>query len=129
MALQRNTVQLAKITECLKGVKTHPTAETVYCALKDELPGVTLATVYRNLHKLAGNGSILKFKSGNEFRFDGDTSMHQHCICNGCGSVMDYFDESISKSALKKFASPSFSPSSVNILYNGTCRKCRKAKR
>ena len=56
----RQTIQKLKIMQHLHSVKTHPSAEMVYNAVKEEVPTITLATVYRNLNSLANAGKILK---------------------------------------------------------------------
>ena len=40
--------------------RIHPTADRVFSLLKPEHPGLSLATVYRNLNQLAQNGLLLK---------------------------------------------------------------------
>ena len=45
------------------GVKTHPTAQQVYQAVKKDMPGLTLATVYRNLNAMAVAGEDLNSNS------------------------------------------------------------------
>ncbi|MCI8992533.1 MAG: transcriptional repressor [Eubacterium sp.] len=70
--------------------RTHPTAETVYTALKDEFPNISLGTVYRNLSLLADIGEIQKLHIDNGAdRFDGNLSPHYHAICKTCGKVDD----------------------------------------
>lgn len=110
--------------EFLKNSKSHPNAETIYKHIKNELPTITLATIYRNLNQLANNGKILRFKVGNEFRFDGDISTHQHCICKKCGCITDTFHKNINKYALKHMNSDRFTPTEVNIIFSGYCKKC-----
>jgi Fe2+ or Zn2+ uptake regulation protein len=114
-----------KILNYLYSVKTHPSAETVYNAVKKGLPTISLATVYRNLNLLADEGKILKLEINGEFRFDGDICGHQHCVCNRCGKVLDIMQSEISQYAMKKVKSRYFEPMCVNILFTGLCRSCR----
>ena len=119
------TNQRMKILQHLRSVKTHPSAEMVFKEVSKDLPAITLATVYRNLNLLADQGDILKLEINNEFRYDGDNSYHQHCVCKNCGSITDLFQEEISTYALKKFHSKDFDANSVNVIFNGVCRGCR----
>ena len=128
MKTTRMTNQRLKILEYLKSVKTHPTAETVYHAVRKHLPNITLATVYRNLNHLAEQGEIQKFEVNCVSHFDGDVSFHQHCICRKCGMIHDIFEDTITRSTLKKINSKGFEPKSMNIMIYGICRKCRSAK-
>ena len=120
----RNTIQMQKIFDYLKSVKTHPTAETIFNAVKKDIPSITLATVYRNLNKLSETGKILKLEINGEFRFDADTCFHQHVICKKCGKVRDFFNEKISKNALKNFNLVDFDADSVSIKFYGSCKHC-----
>ena len=123
---RRISVQRQKILNYLKSVKTHPTAEMVYSGVKNEMPNVSLGTVYRNLNILAEDGEILKLEINNEFHFDGDLCKHQHCVCNQCGKIMDVFQEEISKYALKKINVKGFEAKCVNVIFNGNCKSCRR---
>jgi Fur family transcriptional regulator, peroxide stress response regulator len=124
----RMTNQKVKIFEYLKSVKTHPTAEKVYREVKKEIPTITLATVYRNLNLLAEKGEILKLEINKEYRFDADTSDHQHCICKKCWKVMEIFQHEISENAMTKMKCKGFNPTKVNIVFYGTCNDCKKVE-
>ena len=122
----RQTNQRIKGLGCLRKVKTHPKAEEVFLMVRKELPAITLATVYRNLNRLAEGGEILKMEIGGEYRYDADISFHQHCICKKCGEVKDLFQEEISKFCLNKIKMVGFDPDSVCVLFHGCCKKCVK---
>jgi len=122
----RMTTQRIKILNYLKKVQTHPTAEAVYNEIKKELPAITLATVYRNLNLLAGQGEILRIKINNEYHYDGDTCCHQHCICKKCGKIIDCFKKEISDYALKKINLKNFNAENVCVIFKGVCKTCRR---
>lgn len=128
MKKTRTTNQRLKILEYLKSVKTHPTAETVYKAVRKQLPNITLATVYRNLNCLAEQGKIQRFEVNSVSHFDGDVSFHQHCVCRKCGMIQDIFKDTIIRDALKKINLKGFEPKSMNIIIYGICRKCKGGK-
>jgi Fur family ferric uptake transcriptional regulator len=86
----RLTEQRQAILQALRGVKTHPTADQVYDAVRERLPNISLGTVYRNLEILAENGLVARVNvGGRQMRFDGDTSRHYHVRCTTCGRVGD----------------------------------------
>lgn len=122
MIKRRITVQKLKILEYLRSVKTHPTAEIVYGAVKKEIPTITLATVYRNLNLLDNEGKILRLEIGNEFHFDADISRHQHCVCRKCGKIYDVFQKEISEYAMKRINYNAFNPTDVQIIFYGHCK-------
>jgi Fe2+ or Zn2+ uptake regulation protein len=128
MKKTRMTNQRMKIIEYLNSVDTHPTAEDIYLEVKKVLPAITLATVYRNLNMMVSEGKALVIKIDNKCRYDGDTSQHQHCVCQRCGKIVDLFQEEINEDALKKIRSKDFEPTKVSIVFTGICRGCMKKR-
>ena len=63
--------QRAEVLDQIRGHKDHPTADTIFAELRTKDPGISLATVYRNLKLLSELGEIrrLTFVSGAD-RFD-----------------------------------------------------------
>ena len=78
------------ILNCVCSTTEHPSAEWVYEHVKEEMPDISLATVYRNLSLFKEQGKIISLGTvkGVE-RFDGNTDPHVHFICAGCGRVLD----------------------------------------
>jgi len=125
MALQaqRSTKQKAAIIDYLRSVKTHPSAETVYLALKRKMPRLSLGTVYRNLDAYAQEGKSLTFEVNGQQRFDGDVSPHSHFACEECGGVQDlWFALPLPK--VKKHLSLGASVKSIDVLIKGQCAMC-----
>ena len=58
MIKERNTKQKMLILNAVRSVCTHPTAEQVYEMISDEMPGLSLGTVYRNLNRMAELGQL-----------------------------------------------------------------------
>jgi Fur family ferric uptake transcriptional regulator len=88
--IQRMTPQRKVILQKLKSVTSHPSAEEIYQMVKQELPRISLGTVYRNLEKLAQHGLIIKLgEHGKAARFDADTKNHFHIRCTLCGEIND----------------------------------------
>jgi Fur family ferric uptake transcriptional regulator len=88
--VHRNTRQRQVVLEELSKLSSHPTATELYEIARGRLPKISLATVYRNLERLAETGLIRKLQTaGSEARFDGDTSRHHHVRCVRCGRVDD----------------------------------------
>ena len=86
----RMTRQRRVILEELRAAKSHPTADELFESVRQRLPRISLATVYRNLETLSECGMVKRLGPlGTQRRFDGDTSGHYHVRCRGCGSVAD----------------------------------------
>ncbi|MEK9150919.1 MAG: transcriptional repressor [Patescibacteria group bacterium] len=118
----RQTKQKAAILGYLRSVKTHPTAEIVYSAVKKEMPNISLGTVYRNLEEFSKNEIIGKLEVAGRKRFDGDISVHGHFICEKCGRIDDLFF----KKKIKIDFPKNYSINGVDLTIKGRCKKCEK---
>lgn len=120
------TKQKKEILDFLKSVKTHPSAEEVYYNVREKIPKITLATVYRNLNQLTEQGKVLKLEVNGEFRFDGCTCSHQHCVCDNCGCISDNFNDKLGKKIIKEAKISNFNPRCVYVIFRGLCEKCQE---
>ena len=82
--------QRSAVLHYLRSVTSHPTAELVYQAIRQEFPKISLGTVYRNLNLLADQGEILRLNCGDGVdHYDAVIEPHNHFICRSCGQVLD----------------------------------------
>lgn len=124
--MRRTTNQKTEIIKFLKSVKTHPTADDVYIGVKKIIPNISIGTVYRNLNKFSKTGEILEIK-GKVKRFDGDTSFHNHFICEKCKKVYDIFEKNNTNS-FKNISDKAMKIGKVKncqIYFYGICNKCK----
>jgi Fur family peroxide stress response transcriptional regulator len=86
----KRSKQREKIYQVLKRTRSHPTAEWVYEKVREQIPRVSLGTIYRNLHVLQEQGKILELDFGEGFsRYDAFVEPHYHFVCDSCGAVQD----------------------------------------
>jgi Fe2+ or Zn2+ uptake regulation protein len=122
----RNTNQRKVILEALKKTKNHPTAIEIYDAVRDELPNISLGTVYRNLDVLHECGLIQKIYSGDsQMHFDALVNEHNHIRCIKCGKVRDIsvalnVEYNMDNSELDRFEIFGH-----NIEFFGICSNCK----
>jgi len=87
---QRYTEQRASVYRFLCGTTSHPTADDVFIAVRNEIPDISLATVYKSLEALVGCGLAVKLAYGDSSaRYDGRTDPHSHARCTVCGAILD----------------------------------------
>ena len=87
---QRFTEQRAAVYRYLASTDIHPTADEVFLAVRSDLDGISLATVYKSLETLVGCGLAVKLSySDSSARYDGRLDPHYHSRCLACGSVTD----------------------------------------
>ena len=86
----RFTDQRAAVYRFLARSCTHPTADEVYLGVREVVPGISLATVYKSLETLVSCDLAKKLgHAGGSARYDGRTDPHRHARCLSCGSVSD----------------------------------------
>ena len=86
----RFTEQRAAVYRFLSRSDAHPSADEVFLHVRNEVPGISLATVYKSLETLVGCGLAVKMSFGDgSARYDGRTDPHHHLRCLGCGAVAD----------------------------------------
>lgn len=105
---------------------THPTADALYAMASEQMPGISLRTVYQTLTDLAEMGELKLIEVGTgSMRFDPNISDHHHAVCNQCGAVHDvYVPEAPALTGLKGFA-----VQDSHIVYRGLCADCSGTQR
>lgn len=121
------TTQRAAVYEYLNGVKHHPTAEEVFLAVKSEMSGISLATVYKNLEVLVQCGVASKLTYGDaSARYDIRTDHHYHTRCLGCGKICDLDAPKGSKLLEHIKPQKGFDVKDYRLELLGYCRECRR---
>jgi len=125
----RNTRQRSVILEELKCCHNHPSADEIYERVKQRLPRISLATVYRNLEVLARLGHIQKLTlSGALKRYDGNPDKHYHIRCIGCDRVDDAPLAPLQRLEDELYGATVFEIIGHNLEFIGLCPECsRKA--
>lgn len=124
----RITRQRQAILDVLHDTRNHPTVDWIFEQVRERLPQVSLATVYRNLHQLAEAGMIQELSvGGGVCRFDADTSVHYHVRCLKCGRIDDL--DLPTEEALMEAARPRtpFRLLTHHVEFLGLCPKCDEA--
>lgn len=118
------------ILKIVQNDMSHPTVDSIYQALRKEIPNVSLATVYRNLNLLAENGEIRKIESldGNA-HFDFNTGKHYHFICIHCNKVYDIPCDVAPEVDKKAEELSGFKIISHDVSFQGICHDCLKLKK
>ena len=86
----RFTRQRSAVFDYLRSVDSHPTAEQVYLAVRNELPNISLATVYKSLETLVDARLAAKISDADgPARYDCRSDAHYHLRCVETGQVRD----------------------------------------
>lgn len=121
----KHSRQRDSIKNFLMSRDDHPTAETIYANLREEIPSLSLGTVYRNLALLTEMGEIKKISTGaGPDHYDGNIRPHDHVICRKCGKIFDLQMDNLEP--IDAMAAKHFDGSIEGhvIYFKGLCRDC-----
>ena len=101
----------------------HPTAEALFNRASDQMPGISLRTVYQTLNDLTAMGEIqqVSFGSG-PAHFDPNVADHHHAVCSVCGAIHDVYVDGATQLAIE--GAPDFRSESLTIVFHGSCARC-----
>ena len=118
------TPQRQCIFRILHANDQHPTAESVYAEAVEQMPTISLRTVYQTLNDLADMGEIQSLELGTgSARFDANIDGHHHLVCDRCGLVRDVYvdDQSV---RLPPRKTQGYRVTSTQIVFRGLCDQC-----
>ena len=121
------TPQRRTIFEVLERATHHPSAEQIHEEVRQRLPEVSLATIYKTLKELVEQREILEltFDRGIS-RFDPKTHDHSHLRCDRCGHLEDV--EEAVQCALPAQHVTQFRVERTEVVFHGMCATCQQAE-
>lgn len=120
------TPQRLAVYRYLMGTKKHPSAETIYKALQEDYPTMSLATVYKAINTLVEVGLIQEINVGEgNFRYDFNAEPHPHIQCVKCGKVDDLEDYSLNFLNQEASKHTSYNILSNKVYFYGICPDCK----
>ncbi len=114
------------IQKVVETAPDHPTADWIYLQVREEIPGISLATVYRNLKQLLDAGHLKAVQDGRQLRYDGNLERHDHFHCSRCGRLTDIPLDPTAVIAQAKERYP-FRIDEARIELTGICETCSQA--
>lgn len=119
----RSSRQRDAVLEVLRASYDHPTADMIFERVREEIPNISLGTVYRNLGQLKDEGFITVVESSDtKVHYEGNLTDHIHFLCKKCHNITDVFCESKIPSELSKMG---HEVQSQKTVYYGVCKNCR----
>lgn len=125
--IERLTNQKRAILDHLRASKGHPDAYEIYEEVKQKLPQISLATVYRNLDTMVSKGMIRAIRiKDDRFNYDGHEDKHHHFHCTTCDRVYNIPDnillnmEKIQEEGIVDLISD------YSVMLKGTCMNCKR---
>ena len=124
------THQRQIIYEVMQSMDGHPSPEEVYIKVRELIPAVSLATVYKNIHIFLASGILREVSPHHgSLRVEMNSHPHHHLVCTNCRSIQD-----ISESDLIAFGGcrpvqqklpGGFLAQRVSVDVLGLCARCQ----
>ena len=103
---------------------SHPTAHSVFQSACEEIPTISLRTVYQTLNDLVALGEIQQVDVGTgAARFDPARGTHHHLVCINCGAMRDVHSD-LHGLHLPVRQHQGFTISGAEVIFRGLCAKC-----
>ena len=104
----------------------HPTADEVFQLVKQELPQIGIATVYRNLGSLSQQHILRRYRGEDGVdRFDASTHEHPHFHCTICQKLYDYPMENFDQLKSILLGKSKFIETGIDVTVKGVCDRCQ----
>jgi Fe2+ or Zn2+ uptake regulation protein len=122
---QRVTPQRLAIARTVRELDRHTTAETVFARVSEQMPGVSLPTVYATLDLLEEVGLVRRVPTeAGTAVYDPRTEDHHHLVCRSCGDIVDV-DAPVDRASLLAAArTQGFTPDDAQVVVRGLCSNC-----
>lgn len=122
------TAQRRVIFQELAARHDHPTAEELHMSLREQLPELSLATVYKNLHIFARLGLARPVPTPDgKARFDAGIVRHHHLRCVQCGSIVDLVGPGLDLEVPKRLVEQTgYLLLDAEVQLSGLCPTCQK---
>ena len=117
----RKSKQNDLILEIINNSYNHPNAYVIYKKCREQIPNISLGTVYRNLNNLVNNMKIKRIKMPDNIdRYDRINDFHAHFICLKCMEISDlefkdkFFHDNLNGNKVLDY----------EISFKGICKNC-----
>jgi Fur family ferric uptake transcriptional regulator len=126
--MERNTRQRSAIRQAIEQAGRPLLPQEVLQAAQQEAPGLSIATVYRNLRTLVDEGALRAVMlPGEVARYElAGIAHHHHFQCRQCQRV---FEVEACPGDLASLAPPGFSVEDHDLTLYGRCSDCAAARR
>jgi Fur family transcriptional regulator, peroxide stress response regulator len=119
------THQRLEIFRELAATEGHPDAESLFRAVQERMPTVSLDTVYRTLwmlHELRLVATLGPKREG--IRFDANLEQHHHYVCIRCGLVRDFESEELNSLRVPRSVKSLGGILDARVEVRGICARC-----
>ena len=121
----RATSQRVVMHRLLRDRNRHLSAEELLSEASEQLPGVSLPTVYSTLELFEQLGIVRRVNGGGgTLLWDTRAGAHHHMICRNCGRIQDMDTPLDLEGARRSAARAGVQPDRAEVVVSGLCADC-----
>jgi Fur family ferric uptake transcriptional regulator len=125
----RLTPQRRAILAIIREHAGHLSADEIYDLAREEVPRLSLSTVYRTLDLLKELDLVSELLlAGDHSRYEAQSHEHQHLICLNCGKVVEFQCNHCSTVHQKLAKEHGFSITGGRVEIFGYCEECARPR-
>ena len=124
------THQRQVLYEVMQGMDGHPSPEEVYARVKREIPAISLATVYKNIHLFVESGVLreVSLHHGSQ-RVEMNETEHHHMVCSRCKAISDISADALNLPEQRRQLPGGFLVERYSVDVIGICLECQGLER
>lgn len=120
------THQRQVLYEVMQGMEGHPSPEEVYARVKEQVPSISLATVYKNIHLFVESGVFRKMSVHHgSVRVEMNEEAHHHLVCSKCKSIADIGEQDLELMPKRSRLRGGFLVERYAVDVIGVCAQCQ----
>ena len=124
------THQRQIIYDVLRAIEGHPSPEEVYARVKEHIPSISLATVYKNLHLFIASGIFQQVSLHHgSMRMETNHSRHHHLVCTRCKAIEDIDAGVLGLQEEARLLPGGFLMERMSVDVLGVCSRCQATGR
>jgi len=121
------THQRQVLYEVMQGMQGHPSPEEVYDRVKEKVPAISLATVYKNIHLFVESGIFRKMSVHHgSVRVEMNNQDHHHMVCSRCKSITDIGEKDLGLGSAHRRLADGFLVERYSVDVIGLCARCQQ---
>lgn len=123
------THQRQIIYEAVMSLPGHPSPETIYGRVREKIPSISLATVYKNIRTFMESGMLREVSLHHgSLRVEANRQPHHHLVCVQCKSIMDLDEAALGPVELRHKLPRGFQVKRIAVDVLGLCERCAANK-
>ena len=120
------THQRQVLYEVMQAMDGHPSPEEVYAQVREQIPSISLATVYKNIHVFVESGVLREVSLHHgTVRVERNEKDHHHMVCSRCKAIADIGAEELGLRPQHRLLPGGFLVERYAVDVIGLCAKCQ----